>query len=397
MSDLDDIVRITLEAQVRSAPPMRSPADRVLARAQTVRRNRRLAALTAGVVAVALVLGGVALRGSASQGLPLPPATGPVATTTRPGAAGNRLDLLVDGSTTGPGFGSLLTAGDETVSLAGIQGAVTQAYQVGPGWLALAFTPTARSLWLVDRSGPAQRLIAADSIALAPDGRRLAWRVDGRLHVGALVGTTIVDEKSTPAPTRGDPIAYTGSAVILGYSATGGGLDHFDAWLPGRGDYTPSWNSTTAVITVYQPAADGTLFGLIFASAIGAGTGKSSCLARLDPADNFHPTSTACGLPLTIDPTALVSPDGRWLLAPILLDGHPQTALINLTTVFGAPALAATWDAVAPVGWVDATVAEVTDGTHGLYQIQVGHAGLTQLTVPGQPVGAEVLPVRRLG
>jgi hypothetical protein len=391
MTDLDDLVRATLEAQVRVAPPMHAPADRALARARTVRRNHRLAAVAAGVVAVALVVGGAAaLRGPSPHGIPLPPA----ATHTRSASVGSRLDLLVDRSATGPGYGSVFTAGDETVSLAGIPDAVTAAYQVGPGWLAMAFTPTAQySLWLVNRSGPAQVLIAAaDSIAVDPTGRQFAWRVHNRLHVGALLGTMFVDQRSTPAPVRGDPIGYTGSAVILGYSATGGGLDHFDAWLPALGDYIPSWNQTTAVITVYQPAPDGRVFGLVHGSAEGV-----SCLARLDPADNFHPIGTACGLPLTVDPTGLVSPDGHWLLAPIMLDGDRKAALVDLTTVFGTPALAGTWDAVGPAGWVDAGVAEVVDATNSVYQLQVGRTGLTPLTIPAQSTGGTVAPIRRLG
>jgi hypothetical protein len=209
--------------------------------------------------------------------------------------------------------------------------------------------------------------------------------------VGHLAGVTVTVDRSTPAPARGEPIAYTGTAVILGYSETGGGIDHHDVWLPSNGDYSPSWDKTSHVITVYQPAPDGSLLGIVRTSQ----GSKDVCLAKLDPAANLKAIRTACGLPLTIDPLGLVSPDGRWLGAPSLDNGQLKVALLDLSRVFDTPAVAATWDAMYPATWMDATtLVVISSGTP--MTARIGQPELAPLTGTGLPPGAQLEPVRRL-
>src|SRR5213075_1861029 len=100
------------------------------------------------------------------------------------------------------------------------------------------------SLWLVTPGGTLKPMVdkADGPVAIAADGRRIAWRSTGRLYYGHVDPSTksIVDA-SSPAPARGIPIAVGTTSVVLGYAETGGGIDHHDAWFPGLGAYTPTW------------------------------------------------------------------------------------------------------------------------------------------------------------
>src|SRR5262249_47531151 len=83
--------------------------------------------------------------------------------------------------------------------------------------------------------------------------------------------------------------------------------------------------------------------------------GKHPCLAVFDPLNNLQVTRTTCGPQVTIDPTGLVSPDGRWLAAWSMMDTQPPpecglctspgfaTILVRLDTVFTNPVVSQTW------------------------------------------------------
>ncbi|HZN20346.1 MAG TPA: hypothetical protein VFB84_19465 [Micromonosporaceae bacterium] len=395
MTGLDDIVRTALQEQVQAPPAMRSPADRVIADARGVRRRRALVAVCAGVTALAVAVAGLAtLRDVRDGGTPVPPATAPAGTPTTapPASPAVRADLLTDFHSM-DGWRSLHTADGRMVSLAATGGGVDTAYRTAGGWLVVAYMPQARgSLWLVRPDGSADRLVdrADTKPAVAPDGG-IAWRKGDRLYVGHLAGATLVVDRSTPAPARGSPIAYTGTAVVLGYSETGGGIDRHDVWLPANGDYSPSWDTTGRVTTVYQPAPDGSLLGLVR-------NGSGECLTKLDPAANLRPSRTACGLPLRIDPYGLVSPGARWLAAPVFADEETRFGIIDLDRVYDHPAVAATLD-VGPAGWLDATTLLVRSGDGTLMTARVGGptVTLTPVTVPGLAPGASIQVVRRLG
>jgi hypothetical protein len=277
--------------------------------------------------------------------------------------------------------------------LVGIAGAGS-AYRIHDGWLVVGFgqaaaTGLVESLWLVTRDGSIHQLINhADSVVVAPDGARVAWRASDRLIVGHVTGASLAQDQSTPAPPRGAPIAYTGTAVILGYTMTGGGLDQFDTWLPARGDYSPSWNNVTLVGAVFQPARDGSLYGIVRASS----DTKARCFAQLDPANNLAATRKACSLPVTsFDTTGLISPDGRWMAKNT--GASPQVDLLDLNHVFDTPAVTATWDAVAPVAWVDATTLVLVQQNRSLSLASIGRTDLDPITVSGQPTMEAVQPL----
>jgi hypothetical protein len=357
---------------------MDSPADHAIAGARGVRRRRVVTAVC--VIVVALAIGGFAkLREVMPPVVPVPPATQPANPTSPPSTStGTRPDVLTDRSATFDGWGRIVTGEGRTIPLAGIDGAVDTAYQTADGWLVLASQQAnGITLWLMRSDGSAYRLIdKSEGVAVGPDGRRFAWRDSGRIYVGHLANTTVTVDKSTPAPDRGEPIAFTGTAVILGYSETGGGIDHHDVWLPSKGDYVPAWTKTTSVISVYQPAHDGSLFGVVQASA----GSKVPCLAKLDPAVNLNAIRTACGLPLTIDPVGLVSPNGRWLEAPLLDNGQVRVGLIDLSAVFDSPTVTARWDATSPATWLDSTTSVLNRGDGTPMTARIGLPDLNPLT-----------------
>ncbi|HET8680439.1 MAG TPA: hypothetical protein VFM54_00980 [Micromonosporaceae bacterium] len=411
MTGLDEIVRTALRAQVQDPPPIRSGADQVITEARDVRRRRALITACAGVTVLALMVGGLAMlgdiRADGTPPLPASPQAGEP-TTALSTSVLDRLDLLTDFSSS-EGWGSLRTAGGRTIPLTGIDGRVYTAYQTGDGWLVVSERATSGSLWLVTPDGARHRLLDSTDRppAVSPDGRRVAWRDGDRLYVGHRTGTTLTVDRSTPAPARGAPIAYTGTAVVLGYSTTGGGIDQRDVWVPGNGDYSPTWDRAGHVTGVYQPAPDGSLLGLVYATP-GAGS-KTECLAKLDPATGLSASRTACGLPLAIDsvtqasmlaqlaPVGLVSPDGRWLAVPVLDNDRRLLALIDLGRVFDRPEPTQVWDAGPPAAWLDATTLVVMNGESTPMIARVGRPALTPLTGTGLPAGGPVQPVRRLG
>ncbi|WP_412543592.1 hypothetical protein R8Z50_14235 [Longispora sp. K20-0274] len=248
----------------------------------------------------------------------------------------------------------------------------------GDSWHELAFvSPNHRFRTLVDR--------ATGPVLVAPDGQRIAWAVPGALRV-AFLGPdgTVRPDRSTPVPegTRGTPVLFTGSAVVLG-RGSGSGVTEFDVWLPDRGDYLPSWTGTTHVTGMYSQYPGS--FDLI--GAVGQPGSDESCLARLDPEENLRPVRTACGVPLMRDNVGRISPDGRWLAVrtPDRLTGSPCVGVFDLDTVFDRPGLAATWDATEPGGWLDATTMSGPRGDGHLWTWRTDGTPPTRVGTPGLP------------
>jgi len=394
MKEFDEIIRESLHAQVLESPPLTAPADRAIGAARRIRRRRHaITFVCIGVIVLALAGGAVAVRRDSSLGHPpvaaatpgpteahSPDPTPTATTSTYPTGATTtrRPDLLIDQLPDSTGWRTLLTSTGRRIPLTGLDGAAFVADRVVGGWL----VPTAASLWLLTPDGSAHKLTQpVDGYALAPDRTHLAWRAGNRLYVGHLIGTTLRTEQSTAAPARGYPIAYTGSAVVLGYTETGGGIDNHDVWIPARGDYAPSWNKTPSVVAVYQPAPDGTLYGV--ANTLTGG--KRSCLAVFDPLNNLQVNRTACGPAVTVDPTGLVSPDGTWLAAWSYIGYDPGTILIRLHDVFTNPAVSQSWPAGNPVAWLDSTTLVIQPPNGPLSLARVGDSTLTPIT--GLPTG----------
>ncbi|HYN92984.1 MAG TPA: hypothetical protein VES42_03960, partial [Pilimelia sp.] len=192
-------------------------ADRVLRRARTVRRRRATGgALSVVVVAAAA---GVAIAGPGRQAPPpvphviaggsetpqhvaasATPASPPAEPDIVPGTVrreqmasrGLPVDVVVGGR--------LRTTAGESIDVAGL-GEVVAAYRVRDGWLVLGAPVRAgSSLWLVtEGADPRPVLRAVDTVVLAEDGVRLAWRAADRVHVGALVAGEVVATRALAA------------------------------------------------------------------------------------------------------------------------------------------------------------------------------------------------------
>jgi hypothetical protein len=334
---------------------------------------------------LALAMAGCGARTLHAADPTAPPAVGPDATpvpvpAASPATALTEFSAVVNGR--------LLLPGGARINLAGIKGDVSGARETVDGWLIDERLDAEHvSLWLVRPDKSVRRLLSgAGGIAVAPDGRRIAWRDGDILRTGHLTLTGKVErERSTPAPKRGAPVFYTGEAVVLGYSETGGGWDRRDVWIPANGRYVPSWNANDKVRAVYGIAPDGrSMLGL----SAGAAGSKSSCLAMLDPRADLAPTRTAC-LPVElVDHFGRVSPQGRWLAVGAFgKDGATGVAVIDLKKVFDHPAVATMWVGEMGGDWLDARTFITAQGA--------APVRLTRFTVgkaKGEPVRLSGVP-----
>jgi hypothetical protein len=378
MSGIEDLVRRSLHERVALAPALDDPAGRAVAGARTRRRRRALVATCAAGLVGVLVTGAVAgLRGGPHT-LPVPPATVPP-----PAPAG--VAVIVDRH-------ALRLPDGRSVTLPAADQSMSRAVQVRQGWLVTATVADSSRLawWLVTGDAAVRPLVQelTDAPVVSADGLLLAWRDGTRLFTGHLTdGGGLAVDASTPMPAKGGPIAVTGTAVVLGATATGGGIDSYDLWLPARGDYVPSWNVITNVAAVYGPLPGGrSVLGLVHPAT----GGKEVCLADLDPANRLRATRTACTLPLRADPAGAVSPDGHWLAAV----ASGGVALVDLTTVFQRPTVATTWHADGPGVWVDADTM-VAPAPGGLRRFHAGGGPDDPLAIPGVPSGADLTLVPR--
>jgi hypothetical protein len=396
MAGVEETVRGSLRVQVGDQPSMDDPAGRAIAGARRVRNRRMVTGALAGAAVLVMAIGGLTvLRGHRPEPAPpVGPATvvpttpgtpAPAAPTATPGGSVVDASLILDRHT-------LLTGDGGQVALDRIPGGAFGGYRTRDGWLINGYGDgfTTVSLWLVRPDRSLHPLVTGASawVAVAPDGRRFAWRSGGKLHTGHLTGSaSVVIDATSPAPDRGGPLAYTGTAVYIGATETGGGIDRHDVWLPARGAYVPSWDNPYGVAAVYRVAADGTSFLGLTEQPPGS---KQLCLALLDPADRLRPTRSACGVVHTLDRTDPISPDGHWLVVP---GGGSSASVIDLTSVFDTKAVAATWQEAGDGGvWVDPTTLVRPDGKGGLVRITVGPQGeiasTTVVTVPGLPAGS---------
>jgi hypothetical protein len=404
VTDLEDVVRQSLRDQVRRQPPMTEPAGRALVGAAAVRRRQSMFAVGAVVVALIGATAGVAaLRdGSSAPSLPsatVRPAQSPTAAgqstapSTAPSLPTLGLSALVDNRQ------QLLLPDGRLVSLAGVEGGALQGYQTRDGWLLTGYGSAAEdsaALWLFQSDGTGRRLVdRVSGIVVAPDGRRLAWRSNGKLVVAHIdAAGTVVTDATTQAPQRGAPLAFAGGAVLLGYSATGGGIDNFDVWIPQRGGYTPSWQpaQVNGIAGVFGATSDGRwLIGQVLS---GNGS-KDSCLAQLDPLDSLRVVARACGLPGAGE-FGSVSSDGHWLAYQSGTGVGGQTVLVDLSTVFQQPKPVGTWP-ISRLGiWTNSNTMVAQAQDERIYRYRVGQSKGEQVNVIGMPPGGEITLVPKL-
>ncbi|GAA4458074.1 hypothetical protein GCM10023170_055380 [Phytohabitans houttuyneae] len=219
----------------------------------------------------------------------------------------------------------LRTTGGTAITLSQV-GTVTQAHEASKGWLVVGMPPSGgATLWYVASDGSSMQVLpAVDAIALAPDGRRVAWRDSARLFTAVVDQGTLKGATQTSAPAEGLPVSFVGDGVLMQRAGSGAHQGTYDVWWPRRGTYTPMWKPGTAEI--YGPLPDGrTVVGQVSAE-----TGDRPCLALLDAVNALTVLKTACALQLNPRGSGTVSPDGHWLVA----DGAGRARLVDLRVAF---------------------------------------------------------------
>jgi hypothetical protein len=411
MTDIEEVVRRALGEQVYRQPPMTDSADRAIAGARAVRR--RQVALSVGAVVVALlatVAGVAALHGRGTGPVfppsnndhlpasPVPPRSPAPSSTdaARPPLPETGLGAVIDQR-------SLLLPDGRLLPIAPFgDDVVVNAYQIGSGWLVERFgdgTPDSGTLWLYHADGSAVRLIDHETgVLVSPDGTRLAWRVGHTVTVAHLDAADNLVRDGSTTVDNGYPLMFAGSALVLGYSATGGGTDHWDVWVPQHGRFVPDWNAAQAagVSAVYAATRDGRW--LIGQALTNPGTGsKDDCLARLDPLDHLKVVARACGLPEAGE-WGVLSPDGHWLAYSGIASA--QLVVVDATTVFQQPRVAATFDNAGGPVWTgpDTLVALLSNGPGAprYYRYQVGQPTGEEVGVPGTTAHSTVELVPKL-
>ncbi|RQW82145.1 hypothetical protein DKL51_33710, partial [Micromonospora globispora] len=207
--ELERALRETFARRVAAPQPLAvDPAGVAIRRANRTVRTRALAGLALAAVATVVVTTGMAQlrdepghQGSPTVVLgdpqgspsPLPNPSAPAPTS---GPVRAELDLII---------GSWIhTSGGERRELVGV-GPVERAQRVPDygGWLITsAPTVAGRTLWWVPPNGssPQVLLAGADAIAVATDGRQVAWRDGPDILAAGLVGGQLVAPARTAAP-----------------------------------------------------------------------------------------------------------------------------------------------------------------------------------------------------
>ncbi|MDZ5441823.1 hypothetical protein U2F26_03625 [Micromonospora sp. 4G57] len=365
--ELERALRETFARRVAAPGPLAAdPAALAIRRANRTVRRRALAGLALAGAATVLVTTGTAQFGDrpGHQGSPIvvlgdprTPAPLPTASPSTPSPKGPvraELDLII---------GSWLEgSGGERRELTDV-GPVDRAQRVADhgGWLVTSVaTAAGRTLWWVPPNGSAPQVLlaGADAIALAPDGRQLAWRDGRELLAAALVGGQLFATTGTPAPDGAVPVGFVGDAVLVRQPGQGG----FTVWRRLAGALPAA--AERSLLNVYGVLPDGRVVG-----QVSAGTPRRPCLALLDPARGLAPVRTGCGPELGTDGRGGVSADGRWLL----VNGAGKDALlVDLDTLGSTVSARSAGPAVTDVvAWTPTGTALHVDGAGGLVRVRV--------------------------
>ncbi|MFJ6199755.1 hypothetical protein [Micromonospora sp. NPDC092111] len=349
--ELEQALRETFSRRVAALPRLPvDPAGLALGRARRLRRRRTVAGLALAGVATALATGGMTQLGG-QAGRPTTPtvvlgdprgvatlSAWPVAPAPPARPADGGVDLVV--------AGVLVTAEGQRYEL-GV-GPVERAQRLpdNGGWLLTgAVTAAGRTLWIVPSGRAPQALLAgAEEITLAPDGRQVAWRDDGRLFAAGIVASQLVATVSTPAPAGALPVRFVGDQVLVDLPQGGHLL-----WRPSPS--TQPGAVARDVLDVYGVRPDGRLVARVR-------SGDQSCLALLGV--DLTPLTTRCDPAPAADGQGAVSPDGRWLLVNGRVGGADGALLVDLAGATPS-ARAAGPVIVGEVAWTDAQHAAYVD------------------------------------
>lgn len=333
---LPELLRGTFRERAAAPPVVEAVADRAIAGAKRVRRNRAAVAGVAAAVTVALAsFGTVAVLDRA----------GPTGEPLEPHAVGSEgwlptepiVDLPVDVAVgrfiflAGGGIRSLV---DVVPDWCEDGHCVRGVWRVPEGHLVAVHNPDAAvgatALWHVPEAGPPSVVVDGSGALVVSAGSdelpgiQVVWVDDGRLHIGTYVDRSATGVRSTPIPRMpvgdgpGDtrelgPRTVVGDAVVLAGTQTGGGADLWDVWFPDRGDYVPS---PYPVIGLHGTTVDGERL-IAWYRPETLEDGKDGCLGELNP-EGFVPVHSLCPSPFTMDARVQPSPDGdRWVVSDV--------------------------------------------------------------------------------
>ncbi|MGI5247084.1 hypothetical protein [Dactylosporangium sp. CA-139066] len=382
---LEDELRETFAAKAGSLPPgplasLNGVADAALLGAARIRRRRRqavtglsglVAIAAASVVVLQTFTGGGAPGGPVAESSQQPtieqrPSPGPASLP--PGPTGMReVDAI----------GPSAQAATKVRFQLPAASTVTAAYQAKDGYLVVNTQPDGdKQLVLQDDSQkPPQVLVDdASNIAVARDGKTVAWAAQGQMNVGSRANgdgggnkkddsNKITKTVSTDVPRDTQPVTFVGNKLVLSSESQG-----FDVWRTDR-VYNPSWDKT--VVRVFGGTTDS---GGVYAEVAAAGTDTAMCLAQLLFDQPFTVKNKICGLPMAAKLGGRISPDGRWLAYPV--EGLKQVAIVDLTTVFtGAKPKLWPLTVTAKTVWLNSTTFVVDTGRKFLKLNPTGKTG----------------------
>lgn len=394
----EDLRRALADRAAAVPPPVPGLAEAAVRGAGRLRRRRALVAVATGVLVfatVGLAVAGTGVpRGGRPAVLAAPVSARPRGTSgTSPGAAVDSPSARA-ATTAGPDLdivsaGVLSTVDGHRIRLP--DPALTTAYRVPLGWLALSATDPGRALWLVRSDGSAHEVLARVStagLAVAPDGTRVAWQrgVGTPLTVATLSVGGLSDPRVAQVGAGVALAGWYGRYVALGVRrGSAAGFERVDVWDP-AGPYRPG--STAAAVDILGLATDrGTLLGL----ARPAGRGAPACLVRLDPARRLAAAGRRCLPDLTAAGRFALSPDGR-MLAGRAGPGH--LAVVDIAGTGPArPVTSIACDRDTQEVWADAQTLVISTGS-GLLRYRVGAPG--PVTLAGTAHG-QVSLVPRMG
>ncbi|MEV4513484.1 hypothetical protein AB0K00_31505 [Dactylosporangium sp. NPDC049525] len=252
-------------------------------------------------------------------------------------------------------------------------GTVAAAYKAKDGYLVVNTEPDGdKQLVLQDEHDNQQVLVnKASNIAVAKDGKKVAWAQEGKMTIAARTttpGATTATTKSAPAdeglteqasidvPQTAVPVTFVGSDLVLGREEGGG----FDVWYTDRA-YKGSWDATVVRIFGTHPDTRS-----VYAEVKPVDGDAPMCLAMLTLGQPFKVEHRRCGLPVAAKAGGgRVSPDGHWFAYPV--EGLKQVAVLDLTKIF-TDAAAKTWTktwtlkVTTKTVWMNATTFVVDSG-----------------------------------